>query len=346
MSAGSSLAKLEEELDRHSRWAGSSLSRFLARSGRRSGYHPFVGDIHKSIREFALRGGKRIASFTVALVCRGYGFGDLDALAVACDAIELYRHCILIHDDLVDGDDTRRGGPTLNRKYADLRDGRLGLGCSVFAGNIAFCLSLSRVLDSDLCTDLALGITGEITRAYSDVNESQALDLWIEGADADLETWRRMASKRAASLFRATLRVGAMLSAAQRDLETLGKAGEQMGFAFDIQDDIIDVFSTAQDYGRQPGSDLKTLKRPLHVVLALGDASADQLAALRSPKTGLERFRMILRDTGAVEEAKQMAARHASRALKLIETTGMNREAKDLFASLMAYMGQSLQWYT
>jgi len=339
------VAEVEEELGRHSRWVEASLSRFLGNFDRKSKYHPFVADLYRSIREFALRGGKRIASFTVALVCRGYGFGDLDALAVACDAIELYRHCILIHDDLVDGDDTRRGGPTLNRKYAELRDTRLGLGCSMFAGNIAFCLSLSRVLDSDLCTDLALGIIGEITRAYSDVNESQALDLWMEGADADLETWRRMASKRAASLFRATLRVGAMLSGAEGDLETLGKAGEQMGFAFDIQDDIIDVFATAQDYGRQPGSDMKTLKRPLHVVLALRDASADQLAALRSPKTSLQKFRTILRDTGAVEEAREIAARHASRALKLIEKTGMNREAKDLFASLMAYMGQSLQWY-
>lgn len=336
---------MEEELDRHSRWAESNLSRFLAESSRKSGYHPFVRDIYGSVREFALRGGKRIASFTTALACRGYGFEDLDALAVACDAIELYRHCILIHDDLVDGDDTRRGGPTLNRKYAELRDARLGLGSSVFAGNIAFCLCLSRVLTSGLGAGVAHRIIGEISRAYSDVNESQALDLWMEGADADVETWRRMASKRAASLFRATLRVGATLSGAEGDAQSLGRAGEQMGFAFDIQDDIIDVFATVQDYGRQPGSDMKTLKRPLHVVLALRYASADQLAALRSPKTDLQTFKTILRDTGAVDEAKEIAARHASRALKLIEKTGMNREAKDLFASLMAYMGHSLQWY-
>lgn len=345
MPARGSIADLEDELDRHSRWAESNLSRFLAESGRRSGYHPFVRDIHKSIREFALRGGKRIASFTVAVVCRGYGFDDPDALRVVCDAIELYRHCILIHDDLVDGDDTRRGGPTLNRKFSERRDQRLGLGCSVFAGNIALCLCMSRILDSRLRTDVAHRIVREINRAYSDVNESQALDLWMEGTDADVETWRRMASRRAASLFRATLRVGATLWGAQRDLEALGKAGQEMGFAFDIQDDIIDVFATVQGYGRQPGSDMKTLKRPLHVVLALRDASADQLAALRSPETDLQTLKAILQDTGAVEEAKEIAARHASRALRLIKKTGMNREAKDLFASLMAYMGQSLQWY-
>lgn len=345
MSAACSTGILEKELEKHSAWAESSLARFLAGYQRRARYHPLIADIYDSICEFALRGGKRIASFTVALVCRGYGFRDPDALAVACDAVELYRHSILIHDDLVDGDEARRGGPTLNRKYAELRDDRLGLGCSVFGGNIAFCLSLSRVLGSDLGNDLAIAIVGEMTKAYSDVNESQALDLWMEGADVDLRTWRLMASRRAASLFRATLRIGGLLSGAHRDLELLGKAGEQMGFAFDIQDDIIDVFSAAREYGRQPGSDLKTLKRPLHVVLALRNASGDQLAALRSSKTSLKTFRAVLRDAGAVDGARKIAARHAGRALRLIERTGMDRDAKDLFASLMSYMGRSLQWY-
>ena len=346
MSVDDSSAELEKKLEDHSRRVELSLSRFFDEvRGRSSDYHPFIGSLYDSISEFTLRGGKRMASFTTALVCEGYGFEDADALATACEAVELYRHSILIHDDLVDGDETRRGLPTINRRYADLRDERLGLGCSVFSGNILFLLSISRVLGSGLTSNGAVAVVGELTRANTEVNESQTLDLYMEGTEADQETWKIMASKRAASLFRATLRIGGVLSGASKDLSILGKAGEEMGYVFDIQDDIIDTFASSEEYGREPGSDLKSLKRPLHIVLAMKKATARQKAALKSPSTDLGYIKSILRGTGAVEDAKDIADEHASVALGLIEETGMDEGTKNLFGSLMSYMKESLSWY-
>jgi geranylgeranyl pyrophosphate synthase len=304
-----------------------------------------VGDLYDSISEFVLRGGKRIASFSTLLVCRGYDFHDTRSLAAVCEGLEFYRHSILVHDDLVDDDALRRGSPTLHRKYSDRRDSRLGIGAAVLAGNIMFCLGIDRVLDSGLLPQTANRVVGEIIEANQRVNESQSLDLLMEGTEADLGTWQAMASKRAASLFSATMRVGGIMSGAQADLDALGDAGAEMGYVFDIQDDIIDTFASREDYGRNVGSDLKTLKRPLHVVLALQRATEEEKAVFYSPSSDLERVKEIMTRTGAVEEAKAIAEEHAGRALALIQATGMRPETKGLFEALMAYMGKSLRWY-
>lgn len=185
----------------------------------------------------------------------------------------------------------------------------------------------------------------EVVKAYTDVNESQTLDLAMEGRDVGAEEWITMASKRAASLFRATLRIGGILSHAEADLDLLGRAGEEMGYVFDIQDDIIDTFATPEEYGRKPGSDLARRKRPLHMVLAVQRASPAQREILSSPLSDIESVREIMLETGAIEEAKSIAEGHASRCLDLLSRTGMSGEGKRAFRSLMDYMAESLSWY-
>ena len=97
----------------------------------------------------------------------------------------------------LDGDDLRRGRPTIHRMYEDMRNARMGIGASVFSGNILFCMAMKRVLTSPLKSDVANRIGAEILRANTEVNESQTLDVYMEGAVADRELWETMASKRA-----------------------------------------------------------------------------------------------------------------------------------------------------
>ncbi len=337
---------LEKELDDHSRWVETYLEGYLeeARS-RGAGLHPFLGEVYDSVRGFVLRGGKRIASYTTSLVYHGYGGTDREALRAVCAAIELYRHSILVHDDLVDGDELRRGSPTIHREYSDLRDERLGMGCAVFSGNILFSVCLGLLADSVPQQGDAFRLIRELLEANRRVNESQILDIQMEGRDALLSEWRAMASERAASLFCATLRMGGILAGADDDLDTLGRAGEMMGYVFDIQDDIIDTFASEEEYGRKPGSDLSTLKRPLHVVLALECADGEQAEALRSREADLESFRSTLIESGGLERAKRMAEEYRATALDLTESTALKPEAKDRLSRLMSYMDESLSWY-
>ncbi len=334
------------KLDKHSEWLEEYLTAFMGtiKDGK-EGYHPFISEQYDAISEYLMRTGKRIASFTTSLVCEGYGVENRKVLERVCGAIELYRHSILIHDDLVDADDQRRGKPTIHARFTSLRDPRLGMGCAVFQGNILFCLSMEMINGSDLEPTVIQSLLKELIGANTAVNESQILDVYMEGRDSSLQEWKAMASKRAASLFRATMKMGGIVANIENELVMLAQAGELMGFVFDIQDDIIDTFATREQYGRKPGSDISTRKRPLHVVLALEQADDDQKKILRSPKSDLKSFRSALKDTNGVARAKRMAEKYKEKALRTLDKTNMDQETKNLFSGLMSYMDQSLNWY-
>ena len=179
------------------------------------------------------------------------------------------------------------------------------------------------------------------------------LDLLFEYKKPDVEEWRAMASTRAAALFRTTILAGAILGEApEGDLDLLREAAAHVGYAFDIQDDIIDTFASEEQYGRPPGGDLVRGKKPLHVVYAMKLADEEDLKTLRGlvgkrglTREELEAARRVIRETGALDAAKDESRRHAEAAKELIAKTSMGDETKEFFSSFISYIGQSLDWY-
>ena len=183
------------------------------------------------------------------------------------------------------------------------------------------------------------------------MNESQVLDLLFEHKKPDVNEWYVMASKRAASLFKASLLIGAMLAdASDRDLELLREVGEHIGYCFDIQDDIIDTFALEEQYGRKPGGDISKHKKPLHIVYTYMMADPAQLETIESAAymgrlEDLEKIRKVISDCGGLEAAKSRSREHANLAKKLISETNMSPEVKDFFNSFIDYVKESLNWY-
>lgn len=316
-------------------------------------YHSFIGDVYTSLREFAFRRGKRLASCSTLLTYKGYaGVVDERILKVSA-GIELYRQSILVHDDLVDMEETRRGGKTIHRLFSDKHDERLGEGVAVFLGNIAYSLAVQTIMGSGFPPEKVAEAVSLLSQGYREVNESQVLDLLFEYKNVDIEEWRTMASKRAASLFKITMVMGGILAdAPEQDLRLLRDAALNIGYAFDIQDDIIDTFASEEQYGRPPCGDLKLGKKPLHIVYTL--KSPDQeasrmLKGLRGRKTigkeDVESLRNIVRRTGGLDKAKRDLRKHAEEAKSLIAMTSMLGEVKGFFNSLIAYIENSLDWY-
>jgi len=313
-----------------------------------AGYHPFIGDVYRSASEFVLRGGRRLGSCSTLIVYRGYT-GLVDKRIVrACSGVELYRHSILVHDDVVDRDSLRRGGKTMHRLLEGQCGARFGDGSAIFAGNMLYCMAVKAVLQSgfdDARTAAALHL---IFSDYRDVNESQILDTWFEYKEPDVEEWNVMAGKRAASLFRMSMLTGAILADAPKgDLKLLEDAARHIGYAFDIQDDIIDTFATQEQYGRVPCGDITKRKKPLHIILAL---QKDRRLASMMDKGSLgeadiEDVLEIIRGCGALDEAKSISRVHATEAERLIQMTGMDDESKEFFASFIRYVAESLDWY-
>lgn len=316
-------------------------------------YHPFIEKVYSKMEEFVLRRGKRLASCSTLLAYKGYT-GDIDdQILKICVGIELYRHSILVHDDLVDKDKFRRGRKTFHRMFTEKNDRRLGNGIAVFTGDIMYSMALQCMVHSGFAQEKLGTALSMLFKGYCDVNESQILDLLFEYKEPNVDEWYIMASKRAASLFKTTILVGASLgNASETDLHLLGEAAAHLGYSFDIQDDIIDTFASLEQYGRPPGGDLTLGKKPLHVICTLNRADRDGSIMLKNlcgkkhiSKESLEWARQVIRESSGLEAAKEKLRGHGEKAMALFAQTGLNNETKEFFASLITYIENSLNWY-
>jgi geranylgeranyl pyrophosphate synthase len=313
-------------------------------------YHPLIGALYDVLNEFCMRGGKRLAAGTTLATYEGYSGRLDDSIVRVAAGVELYRHAILVHDDLVDRDDMRRGGETVHRMLELSMDPRFGEGAAVFTGDILFSISLRAMMGSGFDADDMIRVVDLMTREYQEVNESQVLDLAFEFKRPDWGEWEIMASRRAASLFRATMLVGAILGGAPaEDIELLRRAGEHIGFAFDIQDDIIVTFATKEQDGRDPCGDIRGGKKPLHIVLTIEkDPEFESLLTRISTdemELDIDHIRERVRKCGALEEAKAISRAHSEDAREAIGCTSMSDGAKEFFISLIKYIEDSLEWY-
>lgn len=315
-------------------------------------HHPIIGNVYSTLKEYVLRKGKRIASYTTLLTYQGYRNVVDERIMCACMGIELYRHSILVHDDLVDRDTVRRGGRTVHKIFQEEYGERFGEGAAIFLGNIAYTLAQKAFLESGFEDWKMAKVIKIVSEEYRAVNESQILDLIFEQKDVSEKEWWTMASKRAASLFKTSILTGATLAeASEEDISILGKAAEHIGYAFDIQDDIIDTYASQEQYGRPPCGDFKLAKKPLHVTLALNSenkAASDKLKALlgkRLNKREVETVRSLIKDAGALDKAKEHARKHVKEAENLIAKTELDNKAKQLYNQLLNYIEESLEWY-
>lgn len=344
----------EAVLDQYTALIASKLERHFRSLKEEAGkYHPFMLETYGNLEEYVLRRGKRLASCSTLLTYKGY-VGDVDEKILNVGVgIEFYRHSILVHDDLVDEDEVRRGGKSFHELSSGVRGPKFGEGVAIFFGDVAYALSLEAILSSGFSGEALLRVVRLLAEGYREVNESQVLDLLFEHKEPDVEEWYAMASKRAASLFKVTMLTGAILGGApEGDLRALEEAAVNIGYAFDIQDDIIDTFATEQQYGKPPGGDIARGKKPLHVVYTLKLAGPSELRAFkgiagkgRLTSEDLETMREITRRTGALRAAKAKSVEHAERAKELIGRTRMDGESKEFFGALIDYIAQSLDWY-
>ncbi len=177
-------------------------------------------------------------------------------------------------------------------------------------GNILYTLGLKALIRSGFEANSTVKVVDLFSDAFQSVNESQILDVLFQYETPDVDQWYVMASKRAASLFKVSLGVGAILAeASERDAKLLGEAAEHIGYSFDIQDDIIDTFASEEQYGRKPGADLTKHKKPLHIVYTYQMADQSQLETFKNvigkSPLDLTRIRKIVSDCGALEASQE-----------------------------------------
>ena len=207
---------------------------------------PYPASLYDPIRYVMRVGGKRVRPLLVLLAARSLGARDEEVLDVAA-AVELLHTFTLVHDDIMDRDELRRGQPTIHARWDE--------GTAILAGDALIGLAYRCLARQD--SPRLGGMIRTFTDAVVEVCEGQALDKEFEGRDVTLREYEDMIARKTGRLISMSARIGALCAGADEErAAALEGFGASLGKAFQIQDDLLDYFSSTGELGKAVGSDL------------------------------------------------------------------------------------------
>ena len=299
-----------------------------------------------------LRGGKRLRPAFAYWGWRGAGGPDCDEAMTAATSLELLQACALIHDDVMDGSDTRRGLPAAHRRFGSLHREQswlgsheaFGLGAAILLGDL--CLSWA---DELLFTSGLPGSSLAAGKPVYDVMRTelmagQYLDLLEQarGGGSVERAMRVVRFKSAKYTIERPLHLGAALASAPASLlDAYSAYGLPLGEAFQLRDDVLGVFGDPSQTGKPAGDDLREGKRTVLIATALDAASSAQAAALRRrlgdpalDPAGVEELRTVIVDTGALGHVESLIDELTARSLTALDQSEVAAPARDVLHGL------------
>jgi geranylgeranyl diphosphate synthase, type I len=303
-----------------------------------------------------MRGGKRLRPAFCYWGWRGAGGADCEQVVTAAAALELFQAAALIHDDVMDDSDTRRGMPAVHRRFATLHRGsawtgdgeRFGLAGAVLAGDL--CL----VWSDELFT--ASGLDGEqlargrrmFDRMRTELMGGQYLDMLeqaVAGGRGDaVERARRVIHYKSAkyTIEEPLLIGGALAGASPELLHAYSAFGLPLGEAFQLRDDVLGVFGDPAETGKPAGDDLREGKRTVLVAKALERATPAQAALVRSllgdpglDVAGVEALRDVIVSTGALEAVERLVDDLVAQSRAALAAADVAHPARDVLEGLV-----------
>ena len=297
-------------------------------------------DASALLSDYLLRGGKRLRGALVILGHRAAG-GDGEAALEASIGVELLHAYLLIHDDFMDGDDLRRGGPTLHKS---LGGDHLGDSLAILLGSLCQAWAYELVLGTGLPGGGERQAAKIMSLALEEVTLGQMADLRAPLA-APLDERGILALERLKTgsyTFEMPLLLGAALADGPAQVVgALSAYARPLGQAFQIADDLLGSFGAPEVTGKPNASDLREGKRTLLVARALERASPEDQATLRAglgnPHADVEQLREILRRTGAVDFAHAEAERLRDEALRALDTPALPADVAAVLREIAVY---------
>jgi geranylgeranyl diphosphate synthase type II len=280
--------------------------------------------VYDPIRHTFASGGKRLRAIITLLACGAVGGNESAALGAAV-AIESLHNFTLVHDDVMDRSPVRRGRPTVHAKWSD--------AVAILSGDQMLALGYGAMLAGAGGTRETGGrrapragaMLAAYTRAFREVCEGQGYDLAFEvRRSVTIREYLAMIDLKTARVIAAAAEIGALAgggTAAQaRALRTYGR---DLGLAFQIRDDVLDVTGTTKEFGKKIGGDIERGKKTYLLVKAMESARGRDLALLRRVAAGraageLGPVRSVYRRTGAIDAAKREVARLTGKARRAL----------------------------
>jgi len=287
---------------------------------------PLVEKIAQYIIE---SGGKRLRPLLVLLSSQAAGYRADDHLKLAA-VIEFLHTATLLHDDVVDTSDMRRGRSTANAKW--------GNAPSVLVGDFLYARAFEMMVELE-----SLPIMNVLSRATAVIAEGEVMQLMnVKNPDLTEEQYMQVIHNKTAMLFEAASHTGAQLAGAEEKQEiALRDYGKHLGMAFQLVDDVLDYQGDAETMGKNVGDDLAEGKTTLPLIQAMATGTDEERQLIRQAirKGGLDDLPKVLktvRQSGAIEYTMDKAKEQARIARELLSCLpeSAHKEALELLTEV------------
>lgn len=289
-----------------------------------------LSNLYDPIKYALSAGGKRIRPVLTMMAADAFGNDSSRALKPAL-GLETFHNFTLLHDDVMDKSDIRRGRQTVHKKYNE--------NTAILSGDTM--LTLATEFVSEVDDNILRAVIDTFNRMAIKVYEGQQLDIDFENNPTiELENYLEMIRSKTGALLGACAKIGALIGgASEKDAEKMYEFGMQTGVAFQIQDDWLDTFGDSSTFGKTIGGDINNGKKTYLYVSALQQdtQTAQALREAYAIPAGDVRVKTVTRiyeKLGINESTKKAVNHYSSLALKALNGTSLSDEKKEVFRKL------------
>jgi len=310
-------------LDQYKGVVESELERHLPRTGEPKEFYSSVWDLLD-------RGGKRFRPAFTFLACECVGGRRQDAVAAAA-SVELLHNMTLIHDDIEDQSELRRGKPCIHRIY--------GIPTAINVGDAMLIKVFEIANSSTVPLDNRHQLVSQIAKRAYEITWGQAFEfgMWKRKEFAENEVIRLLKYKTGA-LTRLSMEVGAISgNASEQQLDALGEFGETVGIAFQIVDDVLNIQGDIKEYGKEIGGDIREGKKTVLAahLLSVASPSEKRVFARLLGKKGISKSEIrkaigLYEKYGSIKYAKTQAETYLQKSVKALDVLPMSDARSNL----------------
>lgn len=291
------------------------------------------------------KGGKRVRGYLIKLGQMLFGKDDDSYIDIAA-AIEIFQTAILIHDDVIDEADKRRGLDTINAKYA----GHIGISKAICIGDLGFFISYNIINNANISDDLKIEIMKVYSKTLYNTVNGEIID--VELPLKSLEYHKKMDDKLIYDIYVnktawytiiGPILIGASsANASSLDKEKLMKMGENLGIAFQIKDDLLGLYSENDSMGKTL-NDIKEGKQTIIYKYAIDHANKEEIEIINkyygNSNVTIDENKIITDlfiKLGAKENAEKLELEYTKKGIDIINS--MDVKNKDLFMDFANYL--------
>jgi geranylgeranyl diphosphate synthase type I len=320
------------ELEKRESWVAA----YLSSKEFQNWFQP--AHIREAVYSYVNRAGKRLRPAVLLLSCGAVGGKEEEAIPAAA-AVEMFHTWTLVHDDLIDNDEKRRGGYTVHAQssliakqemnYPDHQAKDYGRDIAILAGDVQQGWSVSLLCDCSLKRN----VKPEVTLTLIRMLESYVLNTLVSGETLDIQFAKQpiesfkpeeildMLWRKTGALYEFAAKAGAMIGlgtteVTDKRIVALSNFTSKCGTAFQLQDDILGIVGDEKQLGKPVGSDIREGKRTTIIYYAFKNASPQQKSKLESvlgkaeaTKEQIDEVTQLLVQLGGISETKRMAER-------------------------------------